>query len=303
MNLVTRSDFDGLVCATILKELEIINTWTFVHPKDLQDGIVKVTANDVLANVPFVPGCGMWFDHHSSEQERVQDVEFKGVSRLEKSAARIIYDYYGGKEKLPHFEEMLNAVDKVDSGNLNMDDVLNPKGWVLLGFIMDPRTGLGRFRDFKVSNYSLMEKLIEMCRVRNIDEILADSDVKERIEKYEEQNDMFKIMLLEHSKIYDNVIVTDLRNVSPIYTGNRFLIYAMYPEQNISIWIVDGRNKQNAAIAVGHSILNRTSKTDVGALLLQYNGGGHRQVGTCQISYDACDTVIEEFIEKMKTDG
>lgn len=303
MNLVTRSDFDGLVCATILKELEIINTWTFVHPKDLQDGIVKVTANDVLANVPFVPGCGMWFDHHSSEQERVQDVEFKGVSRLEKSAARIIYDYYGGKEKLPHFEEMLNAVDKVDSGNLNMDDVLNPKGWVLLGFIMDPRTGLGRFRDFKVSNYSLMEKLIEMCRVRNIDEILADSDVKERIEKYEEQNDMFKIMLLEHSKIYDNVIVTDLRNVSPIYTGNRFLIYAMYPEQNISIWIVDGRNKQNAAIAVGHSILNRTSKTDVGALLLQYNGGGHRQVGTCQIPYDACDTVIEAFIEKMKTGG
>ena len=303
MNLVTRSDFDGLACATVLKEIGLIDTWTFVHPKDLQDGIVKITENDVLTNVPYVPGCGMWFDHHSSEKERINDVEYKGESRMEKSAARIVYEYYGGKKKMPHFAEMINAVDIVDSGGIGIEDILNPKGWILLGFLMDPRTGLGRFRDFRISNYALMEKLIEECRIKTINEILEDFDVKERIDKYEEQNNLFKIMILEHTKIYKNAVVTDLRDVSPIYTGNRFLIYAMYPEQNISLWIVDGRNKQNVAIAVGHSILIRTSQTDVGSLMLKYGGGGHRQVGTCQVAYDDCDKTLEELLEKINADG
>ena len=303
MNLVTRSDFDGLACATVLKEIGLIDTWTFVHPKDLQDGIVKVTENDVLTNVPYVPGCGMWFDHHSSEKERIKDIEYKGESRMEKSAARIVYEYYGGKEKMPHFEEMIKAVDIVDSGELGINDILNPDGWVLLGFLMDPRTGLGRFRDFRISNYALMEKLIEECRVKNIAEILEDFDVKERVEKYKEQDSLFKEMVSKHTKIYSNAIVTDLRDVSPIYTGNRFLIYAMYPEQNISLWVVDGRNKQNAPIAVGHSILNRTSKTDVGSLLLKYGGGGHKQVGTCQVPYEDCDKTLEELLEKINADG
>jgi len=303
MNLMTRSDFDGLACATVLKEIGLIDTWTFVHPKDLQDGIVTVTENDVLTNVPYVPGCGMWFDHHSSEKERIQDIEYKGESRMEKSAARIVYEYYGGKEKMPHFVEMIEAVDLVDSGEIGVDDILNPKGWILLGFLMDPRTGLGRFREFTISNYALMEKLIEECRVKKIDEILEDSDVKERIGKYEEQNKLFKLMLLEHTKVYANAVVTDLRDVSPIYTGNRFLIYAIYPKQNISLWVVDGRNKVNVSIAVGHSILNRTSKTDVGSLLLKYGGGGHRQVGTCQVPYDDCDKTIKELLEKINADG
>jgi len=287
----------------VLKEVGLIDTWTFVHPKDLQDGVVKVTENDVLTNVPYVPGCGMWFDHHSSEKERIKDVEYKGESRMEKSAARIVYEYYGGKEKLPHFEEMIAAADIVDSGELGIDDILNPQGWVFLGFLMDPRTGLGRFRDFRISNYALMEKLIEECRVKKIDGILEDFDVKERIEKYREQDSLFKEMVYAHTKIHSNAIVTDLRDVSPIYTGNRFLIYALYPEQNISLWVVDGRNKQNAPIAVGHSILNRTSKTDVGSLLLKYGGGGHRQVGTCQVEYDDCDNTIKELLEKINADG
>jgi nanoRNase/pAp phosphatase (c-di-AMP/oligoRNAs hydrolase) len=303
MNLVTRSDFDGLACAAVLKDIGIIDTWTFVHPKDLQDGIVTVTENDVLANVPYVSGCGMWFDHHSSEKERVQDVEYKGESRMERSAARIVYEYYGGKTKMPHFEQLIEAVDIVDSGSLSVDDIINPSGWILLGFIMDPRTGLGRFREFKISNYALMEKLIEGCRVKSIDEILEDPDVKERVEKYEEQNNLFKIMILQHTKIYDNAIITDLRNVSPIYTGNRFLIYAIYPEQNISLWMVDGKGKQNVAIAVGHSILKRTSKTDVGSLMLKYGGGGHPQVGTCQVPYDDCDKILKELLDKINADG
>lgn len=303
MNLITRSDFDGLACGAILKEVGIIDTWTFVHPKDLQDGIIPVTENDVLANVPYVPGCGLWFDHHSSESDRVKDIEFKGESRLEKSAARIIYEYYGGKERLPHFEEMIIAVDAVDSGDIGIEDILNPKGWVLIGFIMDPRTGLGRFSDYTISNYALMEKLIDECRTKGIDEILDNPHVKERIKRYGEQNELFKQMLKDRTKIYGNVIVTDLRDVTPIYSGNRFLIYALYPEQNISLWIVDGRGKKNVSIAIGHSIINRTSNTNVGALCLKNNGGGHRQVGTCQVPYDDCDKVVQECIEQMNREG
>ena len=303
MNLITRSDFDGLVCGAILEEAGIIDNWTFVHPKDLQDGLIPVTENDVLANVPYVPGCGLWFDHHSSEEDRIKGLVFKGESRLERSTTRIIYEYYGGKEKMPHFEEMINAVDLVDSGQLSVDDILNPRGWVLLGFIMDPRTGLGRFQDYTISNYALMKNLIEECRTKKIDEILANPHVQERLKRYWEQDELFRQMIKEHTQIHGNVIFTDLRDVSPIYSGNRFMIYAIYPEQNISVWVVDGRAKKNAAIAIGHSIINRTSKTDVGALCLKNGGGGHKQVGTCQVPYEDCDKILKACIEQMNAEG
>ncbi|MGI6153303.1 MAG: exopolyphosphatase [Christensenellaceae bacterium] len=298
MRLLTRSDFDGLACGALLKELGVIDSWKFVHPKDIQDGLVEVTDQDVLANIPYVPGCRLWFDHHSSEKERLGDIKFEGASYLADSAARVIYDYYGGKKRLPHFAEMVAAVDKVDSAKLSADEILRPKGWVLLGFIMDPRTGLGRFRNFRISNYELMEKLIDSCRTDTIDQILADPDVKERVELYFEQNELFMDMLKKYTHVDGNVIITDLRDVDPIYTGNRFLVYSMFPDQNISMWVVDGRGKQNCPIAVGHSVLNRTSKTDVGALLLKYGGGGHKQVGTCQVPYEDADRVIRELAEK-----
>lgn len=303
VRLITRSDFDGLACGTLLKEAGIIDSWKFVHPKDLQDGIVEITENDVLANVPYVKGCGLWFDHHSSESERLPDLAYKGESRLAPSAARIIYDYYGGEERFAHFKEMIEIVDKVDSGNLTREEILNPTGWVLLGFIMDPRTGLGRFREFHISNYQLMEQLIEFCRTMKIDQILTIPDVSERVKLYFEQDDKFKKMILANSKVAGNVILTDLRGLEQIYTGNRFLIYSLYPEQNISIWVVDGKNKQNVAIAVGHSILNRTSNTNVGSLMLKYGGGGHAKVGTCQVPYDDASKVLEDLVEAMKKDG
>ena len=303
MRLLTRSDFDGLACAAVLKTLGIIDHWKFVHPKYIQDGLVEVTDNDVLANIPYVKGCKLWFDHHSSESERLgKDIVFEGESRLEDSAARVIYEYYGGKEKLPHFETMIEAVDKVDAAKLTREEILNPEGWVLLGFLMDPRTGLGRFRDFRVSNYELMESLIDACATQDIDEILANPDVKERVELYFEQDALFKEMLTAHTKTDGNVIVTDLRGVEKIYTGNRFLIYSLFPEQNVSVWAVDGRDKLNCPIAVGYSVLNRTCKTDVGALMLKYGGGGHRQVGTCQVAYNDADKVIEEIVSSMKAD-
>ena len=303
MRLLTRSDFDGLACGTLLKELGIIDNWKFVHPKDMQDGAVEVTGDDVLANVPFVEGCGMWFDHHSSENERIYaDAEFVGMCRIEDSCARVIYEYYGGRGRLPQFDEMVRAVDKVDAAKLTAGEILDPQGWVLLGFIMDPRTGLGRFRDFRISNYELMETLIDACAVRTIDEILQDPDVLERVGLYREQEGLFRKMLSERTKLDGNVIYTDLRGVDTIYAGNRFLIYSLYPEQNVSVWAVDGRNKQNCPVAVGHSILKRTCKTDVGAMLLKYGGGGHFQVGTCQAPYDEADSVIGAIISKLKAD-
>jgi nanoRNase/pAp phosphatase (c-di-AMP/oligoRNAs hydrolase) len=304
MRLLTRSDFDGLACGTLLKEAGIIDSFKFVHPKDLQDGLVEVTENDVLANVPYVEGCGLWFDHHSSEEERLAlGKKYKGESRLTPSAARIIYDYYGGRAKFPHYDEMIVAVDKVDSAQLTVDEIQNPQGWVLLGFIMDPRTGLGRFRDFRISNYQLMENLIECCRTMNIVEILNIPDVAERAKLYLEQNQLFKSMIEKYSKVDGNVIITDLRGVNTIYSGNRFLVYSMFPKQNISIWMIDGKNKQNCAFAVGHSIINRTSKTDVGSLMLKNGGGGHKKVGTCQVPYAEAEAVLKKLIETMKADG
>lgn len=300
MRLITRSDFDGLACGALLKEAGIIDHWKFAHPKDLQDGLVEVNEDDCLANVPYVEGCGLWFDHHSSEHERLQlQGKYKGESRITPSCARIIYEYYGGKEHFPQFDEMMEAVDKVDSGNLTIDEIQNPTGWILIGFLMDPRTGLGRWRNFTISNYQLMEKLIDACRTMTTEEILNLPDVKERIEVYYEQTEKFMEMVKKYTHTQGNLIISDLRGVDPIYSGNRFLIYSMYPEQNISAWIVSGRGGQGCSAAVGYSILNKTSTVDVGSLMLKYNGGGHKKVGTCQFSNENMDTELPKMLADL----
>lgn len=302
MRLLTRSDFDGLACAVFLKEAGIIDSYKFVHPKDLQDGLVEVGPDDCLANVPFVEGCGLWFDHHSSEQERnAYKGKYKGESRLTPSAAHIIYDYYGGKEKFERFDELLDAVDKVDSANLTVDEILHPHGWVLLGFVMDPRTGLGRFRDFTISNYQLMENLIDWCRELTIEEIMELPDIKQRVDLYNEQTELFIKMVKEHTVTDSGVIISDLRGVDTIYTGNRFMIYSLYPEQNISAWIVSGKGGAGCSVAVGYSVLNRTSKVDVGALMLSYGGGGHKAVGTCQFSDEVMKAKVPALLAELKT--
>jgi len=301
MRLLTRSDFDGLACGALLGYLGLIDEWKFVHPKDIQDGLIEATDNDILANIPYIKGCKIWFDHHSSETERLgSSVYFEGVSKHAPSCARVVYEYYGGDAKLGRFSEMIHYVDKVDSGNLSADEIQDPKGWVLLGFIMDPRTGLGRFRNFTISNYDLMKELAMACSKKTIDEILVMPDVKERLDLYFQQTSLFKEMVSKYAKSNGNVLVVDLRNVETIYAGNRFLIYTLFPEQNISMWIVDGRNKANVAVTVGYSIINRTATVDVGSVLLYYGGGGHRQVGTCQVPYDNADKIISEIMEKIK---
>lgn len=300
MRLLTRSDFDGLACAVFLTEAGIIDEWQFAHPKDLQDGVIKVTENDCLANVPFVEGCGLWFDHHSSEAERHAYMgKYKGDSRESPSCAHIVYDYYGGRERFKRFDQLLAAVDKVDAANLTIEEIQNPDDWILLGFIMDPRTGLGRFRNFTISNYQLMEKLIDWCRTMTIEEIFELSDIRERVELYNQQTEQFIKMVKEHTTVRDRVIISDLRGVDPIYTGNRFLIYSLYPEQNISVWIVNGKGGLGCSAAVGHSVLNRTSKVDVGSLMLRYGGGGHHVVGTCQFSDDEMDEKLKELLDEI----
>ncbi len=303
MRLVTRSDFDGLVCAALLKQVEHIDEIKFVHPKDLQDGRFEVTQNDVLTNVPYVAGCGLWFDHHSTEVERiVGSTEFNGACRIAPSAARVVYDYYGGRDRFGPIDEVMQAVDKADSAQFNVDEILNPTGWPLLSFVMDARTGLGRFRDYRISNYQLMFDLIDVCMTKPIDEILRLSDVEARVSRYFQQDIMFREMLIAHTRIDGNVIVSDLRNVYPIHCGNRFLVYALHPKQNISVWAVDGYRGQNCVFACGHSIINRTAQTDVGALMREFGGGGHRAAGTCQVSYTEAEFSLTAIVSAMRAD-
>ncbi len=298
MRLVTRSDFDGLICGVLLKEAEIIDSYKFVHPKDVQDGLVPIDENDVLANIPYWPGCGMWFDHHSSEEDSKMLLtnNFKGESRKEKSCARIIYDYFGGSEKFPNFEQMINAVDKSDSADLSIDEIKNPAGWTLLSFIMDPRTGLGRYRDYRISNYALMENLIEYCRTMHIDDILKLSDVMERITRYREHSKQYKQQIKNNSKIYGSCLVIDFRMIETPFCGNRFMEYALFPEQNISIRLMRGKNESTTVFAIGYSIINKTSKVNVGALCKKHGGGGHESVGTCQVESLCADEILNEMI-------
>jgi nanoRNase/pAp phosphatase (c-di-AMP/oligoRNAs hydrolase) len=303
--LVTRSDFDGLVCAVLFKEMDMIDDIKFVHPKDMQDGKIEITGRDITTNLPYVEGAHLVFDHHLSETIRNKGKKDNHIIDADaKSAARVVYKYYGGKEKFPRIsEEMMEAVDKADAAQFSLEEILHPKDWVLLNYLMDPRTGLGRFRTFRISNYQLMMKLIDCCRDMTIGEILEMPDVKARVELYFEQEEKFKQQLKKCSKIYKNLIVLDLREEEIIHAGNRFMIYALYPDCNISIHVLWGFRKQNTVFAVGKSIVNRSSKTNVGELMLKYGGGGHHAAGTCQIDHDKAPRVLQELIEQINKDG
>lgn len=305
MKLLTRSDFDGLVCAVLLKEIGLVDQYQFVHPKDVQDGKVQVSENDVLANVPYVPGCGLWFDHHSSEQARAHHAGgYKGSFRQSPSCARVIWDYYGGHSRFKsRLDSLMTAVDKSDSANLGVQDIEDPQDWILLSYVMDPRTGLGRYKDYRISNYRLMEDMVDHCRTRSIEEILEFPDVRERLTRYYEQTELFRKMVRENATQRGNVVVLDLRGQEEIYAGNRFVIYTMFPGANISVQVMWGLRKQNIVLTCGHSIINRTSKTDIGKLMLERGGGGHRGVGTCQVPAEDAERVLEEVIARMNADG
>jgi nanoRNase/pAp phosphatase (c-di-AMP/oligoRNAs hydrolase) len=302
--LVTRSDFDGLVCAVLLKHLDMIDEIKFVHPKDVQDGEVEVTGNDILTNLPYAPGAYMVFDHHHSETLRNEgNLSNHVIDADAPSAARVIYEHFGGHARFPQVsDDLMRAVDQADSANYSLDDILHPEGWTLLNFLMDSRTGLGRFREFRISNYQLMMQLIDACIMHNnVGEILALPDVAERSELFRSQYDLFVEQLKRISHLDGDVVVVDLRDEEVIHAGNRFMIYALFPESRVSVHIIWGRQKLNTVFACGKSILDRTSPVDIGEVMLRYGGGGHLAAGTCQVPHDESDRVEREIVEALRT--
>jgi len=303
--LVTRSDFDGLVCAVLLRHLELIDEIKFVHPKDMQDGKIEVSDQDLTTNLPYVPGVHLAFDHHSSETTRNTGKRPNHIiDPKAPSAARVVYDYYGGLKAFPaSWNDMMAAVDKGDSAQFNRDEILKPEKWDLLNFLMDARTGLGRFREFRISNYNLMMDLIEYCRNHTIEQIMLLPDVKERVDIYFEHEPKFTEQIKRCATVHKNLVVLDLRGEETIYAGNRFMIYALFPDTNISIHALWGLKNQNTVFATGKSILNLTSKTNIGELMLSYGGGGHENAGTCQVENDKANQVLQELITKINADG
>jgi len=304
--LVTRSDFDGLVCAVLLNELDLIDDILFVHPKDMQDGKIEITERDITTNLPYVPGAHLVFDHH--ESETVRNSGRRDVNHIIEahapSAARVVYNHYGGKATFPRItEEMMVAVDQADSAQYSREDILNPQGWVLLNYLMDSRTGLGRFKEFRISNYALMMDLIKYCRDHTIEEILALPDVQERVALYHDHAARAKEQILSCATQIGNLVVLDLRPEDTIWATNRFMIYALFPTANISIHVMWGLQKQNTVFATGKSILDRGSKTHVGNLMLEFGGGGHAAAGTCQIANEKADAMLQMLVQRITADG
>ncbi len=299
--LYTRSNFDGLVCSALLKEIGLIDEVKFVHPKDVQDGKIQLTDNDITASLPYSSGVYMAFDHHSSEAVRTKDVkENYIIEPAAPSSARIIYEYFGGEDRFSNsLYDLMEAVDRADCTSFSQEDILNPQGWVLLNYLMDPRTGLGRFRNFNISNYNLMLKLVDLCSKKSITEIMEDPDVRERIDLYNSEKDKFIEQIKRCTTVRDNIAVLDVRNEEVIHVGNRFMVYALFPECNVSIHTFYGKQKQNTVFAVGKSIINRSCPLDIGALMYEYRGGGHTNAGTCQVDNDKAQETLESIVSHL----
>ena len=302
--LITRSDFDGLVCAVLLNEMNLIDEIKFVHPKDMQDGKIDVTPRDITTNLPYVPAAYLAFDHHLSETIRNGKHRNHIIEVDAPSAARVVYNHYGAKAAFPRItDEMMTAVDKADSAEYERADILDPNGWVLLNYLMDARTGLGRFRNFRISNYALMMDLIDYCRDHTIDEILDLPDVQERVDLYFAHGEPAREQIKRCATVHGKLVVLDLRKEETIYATNRFMVYALHPACNISLHVMWGMQKQNTVLACGKSILDRGSKTNVGELMLGYGGGGHLAAGTCQVDNGQADSTLKELIKTINADG
>jgi hypothetical protein len=298
MRLVTRGDLDGLTCAVLISSCEPIDEILLVHPQDVTDRKLEIGRGDILANLPYHSGCGKWFDHHllTDSNERPPN-DFDGRYALAPSAARVVYEYYlAAHPKLQRFERLLAETDRLDAAQLNIDDVLDPKEYILLGYTLDPRTGLGAYQDY-------FKQLAGWLKERPIDQILASPEVQERVARMRDGDQRFREATVAHSQLDGNVVFTDFRDVEPMPVGNRFLVYTLFPQANVSLRVHWGPRRERIAAAVGHSIFNRTSRTNVGLLMGRYGGGGHRGAGTCLLPAAQADALIAELIATMKRDG
>ncbi len=303
--LITRADFDGVVSGGLLIELDIIDEVLFVEPKDMQDGKIAVTSNDITTNLPYVEGVHMCFDHHLSETVRVGEQANLVIDPDKPSAARVVYDHYGGAETFPNIpDELMAAVDQADSADYTEEDIFAPGPWTLLNFVLDPRTGLSRFADFGISNEQLMKDMMVYVRHHPVEEILKIPDVEERVHVYEFNEEFFELQIRRCASVHTKLVVVDLRNEETIYPGNRFTVYAAFPACNISIQVLPhADDPSRTVLATGKSILNRTSNTNIGALMLEYGGGGHDAAGTCRVANEDVDRVLDELIQRINTDG
>ncbi len=299
--LVTRSDFDGLVCAVLLRELDMIDEIKFVHPKDVQDGKIDITGRDITTNLPYIASAGLSFDHHFSETVRNPGEHANHIlDPNAPSAARVVYDYCGGAKTFPDIPAaLLEAVDRADSARYTRDDILNPRDWVLLNYLMDARTGLGRFRDFRVSNYTLMMDLIKYCRQHSITEILNLPDVRERVDLYFAHATPAQEQIRRCTTVHGKLAVLDLRQEETIFATNRFMIYALFPQCSISMHVLWGVRRQNTVFAIGKSILERSHPANIGQLMLNYGGGGHPAAGTCQVDNAHADTFLPQLVAQI----
>ena len=298
--LVTRADFDGVVAGGLLIELGLIDDVIFAEPKAMQDGLVQITENDITTNLPYVDGVHLCFDHHISEKERVTDHDNHIIDADAPSAARVVYNHFGGKEKFPNIpDDLMDAVDRADSAQFTEEDILAPEPWTLLNYILDPRTGLSRFEHFEISHEQLMKDMMVYVRHHPVEEILTIPDVEERTHLYLEHEEKFELQLRDCSKVEGNVVVMDLRNEETIYAGNRFTIYAVFPDCNVSIQMTKTAGGDRTIMAVGKSILNRSNTANIGSIMLEYGGGGHANAGTCQVDNDKAEEVLQDLVKRL----
>jgi hypothetical protein len=297
MRLVTRGDLDGLTCAVLLSLKEEVNSISLIHPQDISDGRATIRPDDIIANLPYHPGCAMWFDHHlHTATANLPPEAFRGAFAEAPSAARLVYEFYGGKASMPQFEELVAETDRLDSANLTPDDVLDPQGYIKLGFTIDGRTGLGTFERYFLH-------LVDLLRAGTpVADVLADPSVRKRCELLESENESFCQDLRRHSRIEGNVVVTDFRELDHTPIGNRFLVYALFPEVNVSARIHWGPNRAFPMLLLGHSIFRRTCKTNVGELAARYGGGGHRGAGSIPLM-DEPDQQIQMVVGELKANG
>lgn len=295
MRLITRADLDGLTSAILLQEVEAIDEIDFAHPKDVQDGKVDVTENDILANLPYDERAALWFDHHASQADAAWNPNMKGNFEIAPSAARVISDHYKS-DKFARFAELLDATDRLDAALLTHEDIVDPKGWILVGYTLDPRSGLGAFKDY-------FRHLMKLAKEQPVEAILNDPEVSNNVARLKAGEAAFKKHLLESSRLNGNIVITDVRGQKDHPIGNRFLVYDLFPTANVSMRIADGRNNAFVTIQAGHSILKRDCKTSIGDMMAVYGGGGHQGAGTCQPTPEDADRVIGEIIETLKRNG
>ncbi len=294
MRLVTRGNLDGLTCAVLLDQAEPVDRIELIHPQDITDDKFQVEPSDILANVPYHPNCAKWFDHHSHTRTYERPpTQFQGRYGLAPSTARLVYDYYlWDNPGFNAYEELVRETDRYDGAGLTRQDVLDPQDYILLGFTLDPRTGLGPFQEYFMS-------LFEVLRDGTIEDVMALEELQARKRRMEEGREPYLAATRKYSRMVGQVLVTDLRDAGPLPAGNRFLVYTHYPDANVWLRIAWGPKREFLVATVGHSIFNRTCPVHVGGLLAKYGGGGHRGAGATPIGIENAATIIDELIQRL----